>query len=411
MAAREAGAMTPSRHAPVLFLVAGEPSGDALGAALMRALIAESDGRIGFVGVGGPEMEAEGLRSLFPQDDLAVMGLFEVLPRLRRILRRIGETTEACLKARPDAIVTIDSPSFGLRVTRRVRTAAPDIATIHYVAPSVWAWRPGRARAMAAHVDHLLALLPFEPPYFTAHGMRCAFVGHPIAAAARPSAAQIAAMRAQAGAASADAPLLLALLGSRLGEVRRHAAPFGAAIAALALHRPKLRVLCPTLPHLLEPVRALTADWAVAPTIIAPQLQGAGSPNPKWAAFAAADAALAVSGTVTLELAAMGTPMVSAYRAHPLTAMIVRRLVRVETANLINLVVGRPEIPEFLQEHFQPEPVATALDRLFDDTPERRAQQAAAVEAMTMLGAEGLDPAIRAARSVLAALDRPGRAR
>ena len=202
------------------FLVAGEPSGDLLGAALMRGLKRELDGAVAFDGVGGPAMAAEGLDSLFPQDDLAVMGLVEVLPRLPVILRRLSQTTEACLAARPDALITIDSPSFGLRVMRRVRAAAPALRTIHYVAPSVWAWRPGRARRMAGVVDHILALLPFEPPFFTAHGIGCEFVGHPVATVASPDPEAGRALRASLGLAP-DTPVLLALPGSRLGEHRQ----------------------------------------------------------------------------------------------------------------------------------------------------------------------------------------------
>ncbi|MGF1658368.1 MAG: lipid-A-disaccharide synthase [Rubrimonas sp.] len=385
--------------APLLFLVAGEPSGDALGAALMRALVAETGGEVRFAGVGGPLMEAEGLRSLFAQDDLAVMGLVEVLPRLPRLLRRIAQTAAACVAARPDALITIDSPSFGLRVARKVRAADPGVRTIHYVAPSVWAWRPGRARKMAAHVDHLMALLPFEPPWFTPHGMSCDFVGHPVAALSRPAPEEISALRAELGVAP-EAPLLLALPGSRVGEVRRHAAPFGAAVAALAARRPGLRVLLPTFGAAAQAARALTADWRPAPILFDAQEAGAR----KWAAFAAADAALAASGTVTLELAAMGAPMVSAYRINPLTALIVRHLIKVKTANLVNLLAGRDAIPEFLQERFRPEAVADALDALMDPGPARARQLAACVEAMAAVGAGGPDPALRAARSALGAL-------
>ncbi len=392
---------------PTLFVAAGEPSGDVLGGSLMAALKAETGGAARFLGVGGPAMATEGLESLFPQDDLAVMGLFEVLPRLPRLLRRIRETTAACLAAKPDALITIDSPGFGLRVARRVRAADPAIRTIHYVAPTVWAWRPGRAKKMAAYVDHLLALLPFEPPYFTAHGMTCDFVGHPAAARPRAPAADIAALRA-ALAIAPGAPVLLALPGSRMGEVRRHCGPFGAVVGLLARRLPGLRVILPTVGAVADAARALTADWAAAPDILDPRgLPPAEAEARKWAGFAMADAALAASGTVTLELAAAGTPMVAAYRMNPLTAQIVRRLVTVETANLVNLVAGERVVPEFLQEHFQPAAVADALTPLFGATPQRAAQAVAAARVLAALGAEGPPPALRAARSVLAALDSP----
>ena len=249
-----------------LVLVAGEPSGDALGAALIRGLRREAGRPLALSGVGGPLMAREGLASLFPQEDLAVMGLVEVLPRLRTLLRRMDETAAACLAAAPAALITVDSPSFGLRVAKRVRAARPAIRTIHYVAPQVWAWRPGRARRIAAHVDHLLALLPFEPGWFTPHGMTCDFVGHPAAARRRASGAEVAALRAEAGAEEGG-PLLCVLPGSRRGEVARHLAPFGAVVAPLAARRPGLRVVVPTLPGVADAVRAGVAAWP-APTLV-----------------------------------------------------------------------------------------------------------------------------------------------
>lgn len=386
------------------FLVAGEPSGDLLGAALMRGLRQELDGAVTFSGVGGPAMAGEGLDSLFPQDDLAVMGLVEVLPRLPVILRRLSQTTAACLGARPDALITIDSPSFGLRVARRVRAAAPGIRTVHYVAPSVWAWRPGRARRMAGLVDHVLALLPFEPPWFTAHGIGCEFVGHPVATASPPDPAAGRALRAALGIAP-DAPVLLALPGSRMGEVRRHMAPFGETVAALAARKPGLAVLLPTVPGVAAAVTEAAARWPVRPHIIDPTgLPAAEAAARKAASFAAADAALAASGTVTLELAAAGVPMVAVYRTAWLTAQIVRRIVTVNTANLVNLITCGNAVPEFLQEHFTTEAAVGALLPLFDDSPERARQRHAFAEAMASLGRGGPDPGLRAARSVLGAL-------
>ncbi len=386
-----------------LFLVAGEPSGDALGAALMRALRAE--GPVDFAGVGGPLMAAEGLASLFPQRDLAVMGLVEVLPRLPTILRRLRETVDACVAARPDALVTIDSPSFGLRVAARVRAAAPAIRTVHYVAPSVWAWRPGRARKMARHVDHLLALLPFEPPWFTPHGMTCDFVGHPAVAAPKAGPAEAHALRARLGVAP-DAPLLLALPGSRMGEVRRHMAAFGAVVGLLKERLPGLRVVLPTVEGVAEAAAALSGDWPAAPLILDPRGRAPEAAADKRAAFAAADAALAASGTVTLELAAAGVPMAAVYLSHPLTAAIVRRLVRVETANLVNLVAGEKVVPEFLQEFFTPAAAADALAPLFAPGPERARQTAAFARVTAALGRGGQPPELRAARSLRAALAR-----
>lgn len=384
-----------------LFLVAGEPSGDLLGAALMQGLRAASPETLEFVGVGGPAMAAEGLESLFPQEDLAVMGLVEVLPRLRSILRRMDETVSACIAAAPDALITIDSPSFGLRVMRRVRRLMPGLRTIHYVAPSVWAWRPGRVRRMAGLVDHLLALLPFEPPYFTAHGIGCTFVGHPVATAPRAGPDEAAALRARLGIAP-EAPVLLTLPGSRMGEVSRHMAAFGAVVGRLAAALPGLAVIMPTVPGVAAAVRGGAVPWPVTPHILDPASPTAAAD--KRAAFAAAQAALAASGTVTLELAAAGVPMVAVYRTHWLTAQIVRRIVKVDTANLVNLVTASRAVPEFLQEHFTTDAATEALTPLFADTPERTRQLAAFETAMAVLGRGGQPPGLRAAHAVLSAL-------
>lgn len=346
-------------------------------------------------------MTAEGLDSLFPQDELAVMGLVEVLPRALGILRRIRQTADACLAAKPAALVTIDSPGFGLRVARRVRAAEPAIRTIHYVAPSVWAWRPGRARKMAAYIDHVLALLPFEPSYFTAEGITCDFVGHPAAARSRAPKAEIDALRAEAGAEAGD-PLLLVLPGSRPGEVRRHCGPMGATLALLKQRLPRLRVVLPTVSGVADAVTTLTAAWPIQPLILDPRgLAQDRVEARKWAAFCAADAAFAASGTVALELAAAGTPMVSVYRANPLTAAIVRRIVRVDTANLVNLVAGEKVVPEFLQEFFTPEAASGALAPLLDGGPSREGQQAAMAQVVEILGGAGEPPGLRAARSLL----------
>lgn len=388
--------MSPGPH---LFLAAGEPSGDALGAALMRALREKTGDSVRFSGVGGPLMEGQGLRSLFPQDELAVMGLVEVLPRLPQLLRRIRETAEACIAAKPDALITIDSPGFGLRVATRLRERAPSIRRVHYVAPSVWAWRPGRAEKLARKVDQLLALLPFEPPYFTRHGLRCDFVGHPLAVRAPASAADQLALRAELGVAQ-DAPVLLTLPGSRRGEVTRHAPLFGAALRAL--DRPDLRLILPTVPATESLARALSADWPTPPLILPPGHPGL------WAAFSTARAALAASGTVTLELAAARTPMLAVYRVHPLSAFIARRLIRIDTANLVNLVSEARAVPELIQDRFTPDSAARLLSDVLADSAARDAQLSAFDNALIKLGKNGPPPADRAADAVLDGLDWPG---
>ena len=387
-------------RALTLYLIAGEPSGDRLGAGLMQALRAEVR-QVGFAGVGGRMMAEEGLESLFDIIDLNVMGIAEVVPRLRTLMRRIRETAGDVVRQAPDALITIDSPSFGLRVAERVRARAPGIRTIHYVVPSVWAWRPGRARQMARFVDHVLALLPFEPPYMTAAGMSCDFVGHPIAGQPAPTAAEVAAFRARAGVVEGQ-PLLLLAPGSRTGEVRRMMPVFAATLAQVAASRPDLRVAVPVAETVTAEVAEAAAGLEPRPVLVLPEDGEAA----KRAAFAAADLALVTSGTVTLEMAAAATPMVSAYRTSWLTAAIVRRLVRIDTANLVNLVGGLGVVPEFLQERCAPARIAPALLTLMEEPEARAAQLAAFGRVLAALGQGGEPPSARAARSVLGALGR-----
>ena len=368
-----------------LFLIAGEPSGDRLGAALIRGLRALDPG-IELHGIGGPEMIAEGFESLFPMEALSVMGLAEVLPRLPDLLRRRDAAVAAIAELRPDALVTIDSPDFCLRVARAARRARPGLATIHYVAPSVWAWRAGRAAKMAQVVDHVMALLPFEPPYMEAAGMTCDFVGHPVVAEPQASEAERAAFRAEAGGAVA-----LVLPGSRRGEVSRLAPVFGAALARLPAG---VRVVVPTVPHLVPTVRDLVAGWPGDPMLVT-------EPARKRAAFGAARAALAASGTVSLELAASGTPMVIAYDMNWFSRQIVSRMLKVDTVTLVNLIAGRKVVPEFLGPACRPGPIGAAFARLLSVPSEGDAQAAALEETMAALGRGGEAPGSRAARSVM----------
>ncbi len=380
---------------PLVFLVAGEPSGDQLGARLMAALRTETGGRVRFAGLGGERMAAEGLDPLFPIDELAVMGLVEVLPHARRILRRVRETAAAARAARPDALVTIDSPSFSLRVSRRLRGAG--FPLIHYVAPSVWAWRPGRARRMARYLDHLLALLPFEPPYFEMHGLATTVVGHPLVELVdRPSDPD--AFRARHDI-SPDAPLLTVLPGSRKVEVERLLPVFRDAVADLTADLPTLRVVIPTVSTVGEVVARAVADWPV-PAVIVEQTED------KFDAFSAAHAALAASGTVAVEAAVAGLPTVVGYRVAPISAAIARRLIRVRFASIVNLVLDREVQPEFLQERCTAPALANALRPLLADRGARDALRAAVRPALEALGLGGPPPSLRAARAVLAAIDR-----
>jgi lipid-A-disaccharide synthase len=381
-------------------VVAGEPSGDQLGFKLMRALSEQTNGEIAFLGVGGAAMTAEGLASLFPLTDVAVMGILPVLARLPTLIDRIRRASAAIAAVRPDALVIIDSPDFTHRVARRVRRALPDLPVVDYVSPSVWAWRPGRARAMRAYVDCVLALLPFEPE---AHrrlgGPRCVYVGHPLVerlAELRPG-------DEEARRRAAKPPLVLALPGSRRSVIARLMADFGAAIAAAEREAGPFEIVLPTLPHVESDVRALAALWPRPPRIVVGEAE-------KFAAFRSARAALAASGTVTLELALAGVPLVGAYRVSGVEALL-RPLVTLPFSVLLpNLALGEAAIPEFLQGDCRPEALATALAALVSDGPARSAQLAALdqLDARMRL-ADGRPPSAHAAAAVLEtiALKRP----
>lgn len=369
-----------------LFLIAGEPSGDRLGAALMAGLKTLHP-EVTFQGVGGPLMQAEGLSSLFPMEELSIMGLAEVLPKYFALKRRIREAADAALVANPAALITIDSPDFCLRVAKIVKAARPDLRTIHYVAPSVWAWRPGRAAKMAKVIDHVLALLPFEPPYMTAAGMSCDFVGHPVVAEPLATPEEIAKL-------SGSSPLILALPGSRRGEVTRLAPVIGESLALIKAQHPQARVALPTVRGVADLVRDLTAHWPIQPQIIT-------DPATKRAAFAAADVALAASGTVSLELAANACPMVVAYDMHPLTLWLMRRAALIDTVTLVNLVSETRVVPEFIGENCRAEKIAPALLNLLAHP---HTQDAAMQTTMQRLGQGFEPPGLRAAKSVLAAL-------
>ena len=379
-----------------LFVAAGEPSGDKLGAALIEGLRGLDPG-IEIGGIAGPLMEAQGVTSLFAMERLSVMGLAEVLPRYRDLKAAIAQTAQAVLTGGYDAFLGIDSPDFNLRVARLIRAERPGFPVIHYVAPSVWAWRPGRARKMAAVVDHVLALLPFEPPYMTEAGMSCDFVGHPVVAEPRASEAEAQAFR-EAHMIGPDQPLVLCLPGSRRSEVKRLGPRFDEALMQLRDREPGLRVVLPTVRGVAAMVRDMTARWPVAPILVE-------EPADKRAAFAAADIALAASGTVSLELAAARTPMVIAYDANWLTWHLVWRMLRVDTVTLVNLVSESRAVPEYLGPKCRPKPIAQALLELIE-SPEARAGQMAAMErTMDLLGEGGEPPGLRAARSVLGHLE------
>lgn len=378
-----------------VFLVAGEPSGDRLGGALMeglKTLVPDVE----FDGVGGPLMQAQGLSSRFPMSELSVMGLVEVLPKFFHLKRRISETAQAVLDTKPDVLITIDSPDFSLRVAKIVK-ANSKIRTVHYVAPSVWAWRPGRADKMAKVIDHVLALLPFEPPYMEQAGMDCDFVGHPVASEPIATPDEIAAFRNRFDLA--DAPILLALPGSRRGEIERLAESFGGALRLFIDDHPNYRVVIPTVGSTTDLINELVRKWPGTPVVLDPRKEGAEQATAdKRSAFGVADLALAASGTVSLELAAQNTPMVIAYKLNWLTQKVAERMVKLDTVTLVNLVSDTRAVPECLLDDCQPEKIAEAL-REVAGAPD--AQQHAMNLTMDRLGRGGEAPGLRAARAVL----------
>ncbi|MEY1555395.1 lipid-A-disaccharide synthase [Yoonia sp. R2331] len=369
-----------------VFVIAGEASGDKLGAALMGGLQSLTD--VTFDGVGGPLMQAQGMVSRFPMDELSVMGLAEILPKYRHLKARVNQMAQAVLETRPDVLITIDSPDFGLRVAKLVK-AGSNIRTVHYVAPTVWAWRAGRAAKMAQHVDQVLALFPFEPPLMEAVGMRCDFVGHPVVTDPVASVADAQAFRDRH---KITGPLVLALPGSRRGEVARLSATFGAALKQLLSAVPDAQIVLPAAPAVLELVQQMTADWPQV-QIIPPEDKA-----DKAAAFRAADVALAASGTVSLELAANQTPMVIAYDMAWFSRVIISRMLLVDTVTLVNLVSDTRVVPEYIGHDCKPAPIAAALQRVLGAPNDQNAAMALTME---RLGQGGDAPGLRAARAVL----------
>jgi lipid-A-disaccharide synthase len=373
-------------------LVAGEPSGDLLGAQLMAAVKQLAGERVRIVGVGGEAMARQGLASLFSLDATAVMGLREVVPAIPRILRRVRQAADYAVASHPDALVVIDSPDFTHRIARAVKKRDPSIRTVNYVAPQVWASRAYRARAMASYIDLVLALFPFEVPFFDKYGLKARFVGHPVIER-RARMTGGADLRARFGIA-ADAPVLALLPGSRSSEIRFIFPVFRAAVDILARRIPGLVTVLPTVPHVARKVRTGAENWPTPLHIVENDAD-------KYAAFDAADVALAASGTVTAELALSRTPMVVAYRVGGLTYALVHRLMTVAHMTLVNILLGRRAVPEFRQYEATPRALADAVAGLYADPAARAAQIAAMDEFARALGEGEEPPSVRAARVLL----------
>lgn len=375
---------------PLIYLIAGEQSGDILGARLMAALARARPG-VTFAGIGGTAMADQGLTSLFPMRELALMGLLEVLPRIRHLSRRLDQTVADIAARRPDVVVTIDAPGFTLRVLKRIQPMG--LKRAHYVAPQVWAWKEKRVRHYPGLWDRLLCLLPFEPPFFARHNLTGSFVGHPVleSGADRGDAARF---RARHNIAP-EATLLTVMPGSRRTEVTRLLPILGATLQRLAV---PVTPVVPLAGPVAEAVRAGTASWPIPPILVADEMD-------KYDAFAASAAALTKSGTSTLELALANVPMLVAYRVNPITAAMVRRVVKVRYASLLNLLVDRIVVPEFIQQTCTPDHLAAELNRLLTDPAYAQAQRDAFQEPLGMLRPARGTPSEAAAAEVLDLLD------
>lgn len=401
--------MSPEDSAPSgqrlrVFIVAGEHSGDALGGKLMAALKSRHGERIEFAGVGGEHMEAEGLRSLFPLSEVAVMGPLAILSRLPGIIRRVYETVDAAIAADADVVVIVDSPEFTHPIAKRIRKRRPDIPILDYVSPSVWAWRPGRARRMRAYVDHVLALLPFEPEaHARLGGPPCTYVGHPLIEKLDFIASRDPASLMERLGIIHDRPVLVVLPGSRSSEVERLLDVFGETVETMAGEGLRPHILIPTMESVRHQVEAKVRDWAEPPALLLGE-------DDKFSAFRLADAALAASGTVTLELALAGTPMVVAYRVDGVAALL-RHLVKVPSIVLANLVLGSNAVPEFIQEDCSARKLVDALSPLLSDTPARARQVAALAEISRKMALPDEVPSEAAANIVLRYAEAHGRAR
>lgn len=381
-----------------VFVIAGEASGDCLGAALMAGLKTLKE--VEFHGIGGPMMAKQGLTSLFEMDELSLMGLVEVLPKYFALRRRLTQTVAAVLKARPDVLITIDSPGFCLRVAKQVK-AESDIRTVHYVAPSVWAWRPKRAGKMAQYIDQVLALLPFEPPLMQAAGMACDFVGHPIMAETPPTGGQITEFKEKY--AIGNSPVLLVLPGSRCSEVARLAPIFGKALIPVLARHPDIRVVIPTTPSVAGLVKKAVEDWAIIPLILDPnEMKDEVYHTEKASLFHLANWALAASGSVSLELAKAKTPMLIAYDMNRISRVILSKMLRVDTVTLVNLVTQTHAVPECIGKACKAENITAKLLKLIENSGD---QPEAMAQTVQILAGDGGAPGLRAAKAVLEGLN------
>jgi lipid-A-disaccharide synthase len=376
---------------PLIFVAAGEPSGDALGARIMQALKEETGGTVRFAGTGGPLMQEQGLKSLIDIREVAYVGLAEVLPHIPRVLQIIRQVAKAAKEAKPDLFVSIDAPGYGLRVAKALKDEP--FKRVHCVAPSVWAWKPWRAKQMARYLDHVLTLLPFEPPYFTRHGLAATFFGHPSVEAASLASPDPAGLRKRLGIAP-DAPLAILMPGSRRSEITRLVPVLIETMKLLKQRLPDVEAIIPTVPSVSELLKEKLSGWPIPVHVVMGEAD-------RRSAYAAGRIAIAKSGTVGLELAIAGLPAVIIYKVDNISAAIFRRMVRVKWSSVASLVLNRLVQPELLQENCTPEKIMAALEPLLHDSPERRRLIEDGREAALKLGMGEYRPSQRAARLLL----------
>ena len=377
---------------PLIYVIACEASGDQIGGLLLSALKTLTHDKVRFAGIGGVSMQAQGLQTLFDTKELALIGVFEVLPKARMVLGRVKETVADIEAKQPDILVTIDSWGFTGRIHERLAKRKSAIPRVRYVAPQVWAWRPGRAKQLARWIDHLLTLLPFEPQYFTRYGLPSTWVGHPVIESGW-SRGDGHRFRKFHGIA-ANKRVIGVLPGSRRGEVSRLLPVFKAAVSLLAQRYPDLHVVVPTVETVAHEVYTMVKEWDLPVTVVM-------GPEQRPDAFAACEAALAASGTVSLELALAGVPHVIAYKVNPFSAFAFRLLTRIKHFNLVNILVDHEAIPERLQGKCRPDILADDIAILLRDELRRTAQAADFAAALSKLAPEGARPSRRAAEVIL----------
>lgn len=373
-----------------IFLIAGEASGDSLGAKLMASIKKQSKEKVEFFGVGGEKMEKEGLGSLFPIHELSLLGFIEIIPHIPHLLNRISQTVDDVLAVKPDVVITIDAPAFNFRVAKKLK--GKGIKLVHYVAPTVWAYKPERAKKIAGIYDHLLVLLPFEPPFFKKEGLSCDFVGHPVFE--EKTGGDGRAFRRK-NKILVKAPLLCVMPGSRKSEIKRLLPVFSDTMCILHRQLPDLQAVVLATTRFEEELINEFTGWAVPTVVVSDKEQ-------KKNAMAASNVALVKSGSGSLEPASAGVPMVIAYKVNPLSAWLLRRMIRVEYVNLVNLVLEMEAIPEFLQENCVAGKLAEKLKILLENKEEAEKQNELVKKALKKMGKGGrVSPSDKAAKAVL----------